>query len=98
MQKTASQLDESALADWAIFDRGFLKGEALEKFINQQVGGKPIEGLKRKFAVVATDLADGKAAVFIPGIKSVDDIAAIAVKQPGKPLVWRRVTVIRSQN
>lgn len=67
LQKTAFLLDESALADWAIFDRGFLKGEALEKFINQQVGGKPIEGLKRKFAVVATDLADGKAAVFTSG-------------------------------
>ena len=38
---------------------------------------------------------DGKAAVYIPGIKSVDDIAAIAVKQPGKPLVWRRVAVAR---
>ena len=52
----------------------------------------------RYFPASATVTADGKAAVFIPGIKSVDDIAAIAVKQPGKPLVWRRVTVIRSQN
>ena len=41
---------------------------------------------------------DGKAAVYIPGIKSVDDIAAIAVKQPGKPLEWRRVTAARPQN
>ena len=41
---------------------------------------------------------DGKAAVYIPGIKSVDDIAAIAVKQPGKPLEWRRVAAARSQN
>lgn len=67
LQKLASQLDESALTDWAIFDRGFLKGEALEKFVNQQVGGKSIEGLKRKFAVVATDLASGKAAMFTTG-------------------------------
>ena len=47
------------------------------------------------FPASADILEDGRAAVFIPGIKSVDDIAAIAVKQPGKPLVWRRVTVAR---
>ena len=41
---------------------------------------------------------DGKAAVFIPGIKSVDDIACIAVKQGDAPLVWRSVTVSRPQN
>lgn len=52
----------------------------------------------RYFPASADISDDGKAAVFIPGIKSVDDIAAIAVKQPGKPLVWRRVTVTRSQN
>ena len=52
----------------------------------------------RYFPASADVTDDGKAAVFIPGIKSVDDIAAIAVKQPDKPLVWRRVTVIRSQN
>ena len=52
----------------------------------------------RYFPASADVTDDGKAAVFIPGIKSVDDIAAIAVKQPGKPLVWRRVTVTRPQN
>lgn len=52
----------------------------------------------RYFPASAEITDDGKAAVFIPGIKSVDDIAAIAVKQPGKPLVWRRVTVTRSSN
>lgn len=41
---------------------------------------------------------DGTAAVYIPGIKSVDDIACIAVKQPDKSLVWRRVTVARQRN
>ena len=40
---------------------------------------------------------DGKAAVFIPGIKSVDDIAYIAVEQPGAPLVWRRTSASHSQ-
>jgi len=67
LQRLAMKLDESSLTDWAIFDRGVLKGDALEKFINQSVAGKPIEGLKHKFAAVATDLGDGKPAVFTVG-------------------------------
>ena len=67
LQKIAMKLEESSLTDWAIFDRGFLKGEALEKFINQQVGNKPIEKLHRRFAAVATDLASGTPMVFGSG-------------------------------
>lgn len=40
----------------------------------------------------------GKAALFIPGIKSVDDIAYLAVKQPGAALVWRSAREPRTQN
>lgn len=67
LQKIAFQLEESKFTDWAIFDRGFLKGEALEAFINKQVGGKPIESLRRHFAAVATDLGSGEVAVFTNG-------------------------------
>ena len=52
----------------------------------------------RYFPASAEVTDDGKAAVFIPGIKSVDDIACIAVKQGDAPLVWRSVTVSRAQN
>ena len=64
LQKLALQLDESAVTDWNLFDRGIVKGEALERFINQQVANKPLEGLKRKFAAVATDLQSGEMTVF----------------------------------
>lgn len=67
LQKLAFQLEEAAFTDWAILDRGILKGEALEKFINLQVGNKPIEQLKRKFGAVATDLAAGEMVVFGQG-------------------------------
>lgn len=52
----------------------------------------------RYFPASATVTDDGKAAVFIPGIKSVDDIAYIAVKQPNAPFVWRRASVAHSPN
>lgn len=67
LQKLAFQMEESAFKDWALFDRGLLKGEALEAFINKQVGNKPIEGLKRRFAAVATDLQNGEPAAFSAG-------------------------------
>jgi len=67
LQKMALQLEESSFKDWAIFDRGFLKGEALESFVNKQVSNRPIEALKRRFAAVATNFQTGEAAVFSTG-------------------------------
>jgi NTE family protein len=67
IQRLALQLAESDFTDWALFDRGFLKGEALEAFVNKQVNKRPIESLKRRFAAVATDLATGQPTVFTRG-------------------------------
>lgn len=68
-------------------------------FENRDEGIISAQAVGLQYFPASADITDdGKAAVFIPGIKSVDDIAAIAVKQPGEPLVWRRVTVTRSQN
>lgn len=52
----------------------------------------------RYFPASATVTDDGRAALFIPGIKSVDDIAYLAVKQPGAALVWRSAREPRTQN
>ncbi|NTV11250.1 MAG: patatin-like phospholipase family protein [Zoogloea sp.] len=67
LQKVAIQLDESTVTDWNFFDRGVIKGEALERFINQSVANRPIEGLRRRFAAVATDLQSGEPVVFQRG-------------------------------
>jgi len=67
LQKLAIQLDEASVTDWSLFDRGLIKGEALERFINTNVGGRPIEGLRRRFAAVATDLQSGEPIVFQRG-------------------------------
>ncbi|MBP8133680.1 MULTISPECIES: patatin-like phospholipase family protein [Zoogloea] len=67
LQKLAIQLDESSVTDWSLFDRGVIKGEALERFINTNVGNRPIEGLKRRFAAVATDLQSGEPIIFQRG-------------------------------
>ncbi|MGC3963222.1 MAG: patatin-like phospholipase family protein [Rhodocyclaceae bacterium] len=87
LQKLALQLDQSAFADWALFDRGFLKGEALERFINKQVGNKPIEQLKRKFAAVATNLLTGEAVIFSSGNVGVAVRASSSVPGVFSPVV-----------
>lgn len=89
LQKIASQLEENQLADWSLFDRGVLKGEALERFINQQVGNRNIEGLKRRFAAVATDLASGEATVFTSGNVGQAVRASSAIPGVFSPVVIR---------
>lgn len=67
LQKIAFKLDEDSVGDWALPDRGFIKGEALQNYINKAVRGQPIEKLKKPFAAVATDLQSGDMMVFQRG-------------------------------
>ncbi|MBU0751492.1 MAG: patatin-like phospholipase family protein [Gammaproteobacteria bacterium] len=67
LQKLALQMEEGQLNDWSLPDRGLLKGEALQQFVNRAVGGRPLEKLPKTFAVVATDLGSGEAVVFRTG-------------------------------
>lgn len=67
LQKLAHRLDESKISDWSMPDRGVLKGEALQQFVNDAVGQRPLEGLKKPFAAVATDLQSGESIVFRTG-------------------------------
>jgi len=67
LQKIALSLEEDSVGDWMIPDRGFIKGEALQSFINKTVQNKPIEKLKKPYAAVATDLQSGEMKVFTRG-------------------------------
>jgi NTE family protein len=67
LQRVALQMQESSIVDWSLPLRGFVKGEALQTYINQALGQRPIEALDRKLAVVATDLSTGEMIVFERG-------------------------------
>ncbi len=67
LQKIAFKLDEDTVGDWIVPDRGFIKGEALQNYINKAVQNRPIEKLLKPFAVVATDLHSGEMVVFRRG-------------------------------
>jgi NTE family protein len=47
--------------------RGCIKGQALQDFINRNVGGRPMEKLNKTFAAVATNLKTGEMIVFRSG-------------------------------
>ncbi|OIQ83849.1 NTE family protein RssA [mine drainage metagenome] len=67
LQRIAFKLEEDSVGDWILPDRGFIKGEALQNYINKAVRGVQIEKLKKPFAAVATDLQSGEIMVFRRG-------------------------------
>ena len=89
MQKIGQQLDEKIFADWTLGGRGLLKGEALQEFINQQVGRRPLEKLGKPFAAVATDLNSGERVVFRTGDTGLAVRASAAVPGVFQPAQFR---------
>lgn len=67
LQQMAFDLDRAAVADWSLFGKGLIKGDALRKFVNTAVGNRPLEKFPKKFACVATRLATGDAILFERG-------------------------------
>jgi len=67
LQRVALQLDDTVIADWSLPDRGFIKGEALQNFVNRAVQNRVLEKLNKPFAAVVTDLQSGEMVVFRTG-------------------------------
>jgi NTE family protein len=67
MQEKAVALDQTSIRDVRLFSGGLVQGQKLQDYVNQQVGGKPIDKLQRPFAAVATRLEDGERTVFVRG-------------------------------
>ncbi|HUX63676.1 patatin-like phospholipase family protein [Sulfuricella sp.] len=67
LQKIAFQLEQESVGDWILPDRGFIKGEMLQNFINKALQNRPIERLNKPFAAVTTELQTGEMAVFRRG-------------------------------
>jgi len=67
LQEMTFDLERTAFADWQLFNRGLLKGEKLQNFVNEKAGKRKIEQLPRRFAAVAAKLRTGEAVVFQTG-------------------------------
>ena len=67
MQTNAIALDEASIRDVSLFSGGVVKGQKLQDYVNQQVGNRPIERMRKPFAAVATELETGKRIFFVRG-------------------------------
>ena len=69
LRRVADTMEEAEITDWMVplLNRGALRGEALARYVNTQVGGRLIEQMKIPLAIVATDLRNGEAVAFRRG-------------------------------
>lgn len=67
LQEKAVALDEASIRDVRLFSGGLVQGQALQDYVNEQVGKRPIERLRKPFAAVATRLETGERTVFVRG-------------------------------
>jgi NTE family protein len=88
LQKAALEMDKGNVFDWNVSLRGPLRGEPLRNYISDAVLNRPLEKLRRSFAVVATDLASGEMVLFRSGDTGLAVQASAAV-----PGVFQPVTI-----
>jgi NTE family protein len=69
LQQVAESMEEAAFTDWTlpVFSRGMLRGEALARYVNAQVGSKLIEQMPLPLGIVATNLSSGAGVLFQRG-------------------------------
>ena len=88
LQQVADSMEEAAFADWMlpIFNRGMLRGEALARYVNQQVGNRLIENMVLPLGIVATDLNSGQGVLFQRGDTGTAVRASSAVPSVFQPV------------
>ena len=86
LQQLALQMQEDLLADWTLPNRGVLKGEALQDFINQEVKNLSIQKMPKPLGVVATDLQSGEMVLFRLGNTGIAVRASSAVPGVFQPV------------
>lgn len=88
LQKIAETMEEATFADWTlpIFSKGVLRGEALSRYVSQQVNGRLIEGMRLPLGIVATDLNSGEGVLFQRGDTATAVRASSAVPAVFQPV------------
>ncbi|PUE10341.1 patatin-like phospholipase family protein [Limnohabitans sp. T6-20] len=88
LNRLAETMQEADITDWMlpILNRGALRGEALAKYVNTQVGGRSLEQMKIPLGIVATDLASGESITFRRGNTGAAVRASSAVPAVFQPV------------
>jgi NTE family protein len=65
----AKTMEEAAFTDWTLpfVSRGMFRGEALARYVSEQLGGRKIQDLPMPLGIVATDLNSGEGVLFQRG-------------------------------
>ncbi|MFY7939815.1 MAG: patatin-like phospholipase family protein, partial [Burkholderiaceae bacterium] len=86
--RVAESMQEAEITDWMlpILNRGALRGEALAKYVNTQVGGKTLEQMQIPLGIVATDLGNGQPITFRRGNTGAAVRASSAVPAVFQPV------------
>jgi len=88
LQQIGESMEEAAITDWTlpVFNSGLMRGDALAKYVNQQVGGRSIENMAVPLGIVATDLYSGEMMVFQRGNTGLAVRASSAVPALFQPV------------
>jgi len=79
LRHIALTMERDDIVDFVIIGDGWVKGEALQNFINRLVEDKPIERLHKRFALVATEAKSRRMTVFNRGNTGVAVRASASV-------------------
>ncbi len=88
LQRIAEGMEEASLADWTLpfLGRGFLRGDAIARYVNTQVNGSLIEAMPLTLGIVATDLHSGDGVLFRRGDTGLAVRASSAVPSVFQPV------------
>ncbi len=88
LQRVAETMEEATIADWTLplFSRGVLRGDALARYVNTQVGSRLIEDMPIPLGIVATDLNSGQDVLFQRGDTGTAVRASSAVPAVFQPV------------
>lgn len=89
LETEALAVEDNDLLDFTLFGPGFIEGERLQDYINLMLKNRPIEALRKPFAVVAAERETSRMTVFNRGNTGLAVRASASVPKLFWPVVIR---------
>ncbi|MBY0267848.1 MAG: patatin-like phospholipase family protein [Burkholderiales bacterium] len=67
IEANALQIEDNDLLDFTLFGPGVIEGERLQNYVNDMVGNRPLEALRKPFAVIVAERETSRMAIFNRG-------------------------------
>ncbi len=89
LENEALAVEDNDLLDFTLFGPGYIEGERLQDYINRMLKDRPIEALRKPFAVVAAERETSRMAVFSRGNTGLAVRASASVPRLFWPVLIR---------